>query len=69
MFIAYRSHPGKVYTPTEWDDETYSGIAVFSDEDEVPGLRYANEHGLKLIKIESGQVLKDLVVASRRYLT
>lgn len=62
MFITYRVHYGKHDHPTDYEPDTYSGIAVFANE--LAGLRYANAHELKLIEILAGETLEEAIQRS-----
>lgn len=64
MYICYRRYPGKTYSPTDYGPTTYSDVAVF--EEELAGLRYANEHGLKLVVINDGETLEEADLRSVR---
>ena len=58
-FITYRVHYGKVHAPTDWDPNTYSGIAVFNNE--LAALRHANKHSLTMIEIAPGDTIEEAI--------
>lgn len=59
MFVTYRKHFKPDPDPRESGQLTFSGITFWQEE--LPALRYANEHSLKVVKVETmGATLEEL---------
>lgn len=60
MFVTYKMHYKISPDPRESGETTFSGVTFWMDE--LEGLRYANQHGLKLVEIDTDGVrLEDLI--------
>lgn len=59
IWITYRTHYGKMHSPVDHDPNTYSGIAIFTDE--LEALRYANATGTKAVLVGDGETLEQAI--------